>query len=121
MKINILIVDNDESLIKILSAFLSKDKMFSTLTALDGSKALEIVKNHKIDLVIIDLNMPGMSGIDFLSELRNKLPEIKSIILTGYSDIDSYIETIELGAHEYLNKPVDLFLLKKVIKKLLNI
>ena len=119
MKINILIVDNDEVLIKILSDFLSKDSRFNLLTALDGKEALEIVEKHKVELIITDLKMPEMNGIELLSTLRKELPEIKAIILTGHSDIDSYIETMELGAFEYLNKPVDLHLLKEVINKLL--
>lgn len=119
MKINILIVDNDESLIKVTADYLSKDGRFNILTAPDGKKALEIAKNHKIGLVIIDLKMPGISGVELLSTLRKDLPNIKSIILTGHSNIDSYIEAMDLGAHEYLSKPVDLHLLKKVINKLL--
>ena len=118
MKINILVVDNDKSLLQVLSAFLSKDDQFNILTAQDGKRALDIAKNTKIDLVIVDLRMPEMSGAQLLSILHKELPGIKSIILTGHSGIDSYIESMEIGAHEYLNKPVDLFLLKKVINKL---
>ena len=119
MKINILIVDNEEVMVKVLADFLSKDSRFNILTALNGKNALEIVKKHKIHLLITDLQMPEMNGIELLTTLRKDIPEIKSIILTGHSDIDSYIETMELGAHEYLNKPVDLPLLKDVINKLL--
>ncbi len=119
MKTNILIVDNDESLVKVLHDFLSKDGRFETLTAPDGRAALEIAKNHTIDLVITDLKMPGLDGVELLSILQKDSPDLRSIILTGHSDIDSYIETMDLGVHEYLNKPVDLFLLQKVINKLL--
>jgi DNA-binding NtrC family response regulator len=119
MKINILIVDNDALIIKVLADFLSKDSRFNVLTALNGKAAIEIVEKHKVELVISDLKMPEMNGIELLSTLRKDLPEIKAIILTGHSDIDSYIETMELGAFEYLNKPVDLHLLKEVIDKLL--
>lgn len=119
MKINILIVDNEVLVIKVLADFLSKDSRFNVLTALNGKEALEIVKKHKIELVITDLKMPVMNGIELLSTLQKDTPEIKAIILTGHSDIDSYIETMDLGAYEYLNKPVDLHLLKEVIDKLL--
>ena len=119
MKINLLVVDNDKSLLQILFAFLSKDDQFNILTAQDGKGALGIAKNTKIDLVIVDLRMPEMSGAELLLTLHKEFPGIKSIILTGHMGIDSYIETMEIGAHEYLNKPVDLFLLKKVISKLI--
>ena len=119
MKINILIVDNDALIIKVLADFLSKDSKFNVLTSLNGKAALEIIEKYKVELVISDLKMPEMSGIELLSTLRKDLPEIKAIMLTGQSDIDSYIETMELGAFEYLNKPVDLHLLKEVIDKLL--
>ncbi len=119
MKINILIVDNDALFIKVLADFLSKDNRFNVLTALNGKAALEIVKKHKVEMVITDLKMPEMNGIELLSTLHKDIPEIKAIILTGHSDIDSYLETMELGAFEYLNKPVDLDLLKEVIEKLL--
>ncbi len=120
MKINILIVDNDTLLIKVLADFLSKDSRFNVLTALNGKEALEIVEKHKVELVITDLKMPVMDGIELLSTLQKDIPNIKAIILTAHSNIDSYIETMELGAHEYLNKPVDLHLLKEVINKLLQ-
>ncbi len=119
MKTNVLIVDNDESLIKVLGDFLSKEPLFDVFTALNGKEAEEIAKNHKVDLAIVDLKMPEISGVELLASLKKNLPDIKSIILTGHSNIDSYIETMELGACEYLNKPVDLHLLKKVIDKLL--
>jgi len=119
MKINILVVDNDPLLIKVLADFLSKDSRFNILTALNGKTALDIAKKHKIELVITDLKMPMMNGIELLSALQKGLPDIKAIILTGHSDIDSYLETMELGAFEYLNKPIDLHLLKEVINKLL--
>ena len=119
MKINILIVDNDASLIKVLAGFLSKDSRFNLLTAVNGKAALEIAKTHTINLVITDLKMPEMNGIELLSTLQKNIPDIKAIILTGYSNIDSYIEAMDLGAHEYLNKPVDLYLLKEVVNKLL--
>jgi DNA-binding NtrC family response regulator len=120
MKINILVVDNDKSLLEVLLDFLAKDDNFNVLTAPCGTEALDIAKNTKIDLVIVDLKMPEMSGAEMLSVMHSEIPEIKSIILTGHSGIDSYIESMEIGAHEYLNKPVDLFLLKKVINKLLS-
>ena len=120
MKINILVVDNDKSLLQVLFAFLSKDDQFNILTAPDGKEALGIAKNTKIDLVIVDLRMPEISGAELLSTLHKEFPGIKSIILTGHMGIDSYIETMEIGAHEYLNKPVDLILLKKVINKLIQ-
>lgn len=119
-EINILIVDNNDSLLKVIRDFLSKDNRFNILTALDGQNALQVVKNHKIKIVIIDLKMPGISGIDLLSSLRKDSPDIKTIIMTGHSDVDSYIKTMDLGAYEYLNKPVDLFFLKEVINKLLS-
>ncbi len=121
MKINILIVDNDPSTIKVLHDFLSKDDRFNVLTAHNGKTALDVVKEHVVGLLITDLKMPEMNGIELLSNLKKDSPEIKAIILTGHSDIDSYIETMDLGAFEYLNKPVDLYLLKEVINKLLKI
>jgi putative nucleotidyltransferase with HDIG domain len=100
-----LIVDDErgprESLRMILSG------QHRVLTAEDGSSALEILRTEDIDLVTVDLNMPGIKGDELIRTVRAELPQIELIVITGCGSIDSAIEGIRHGVFDYLTKPFD--------------
>lgn len=115
----ILIVDDEEGLREGLSKLL-EDEGYAVKCAEDGEKALEIVRSTHIDLMLTDMRMPGMSGIELLKQVRKIREEIGVIILTGYGEIESYIEAMNFGAMEYVSKPFKVNELKFIVSKILN-
>ena len=102
----ILIVDDDNRLRLSLSLILQKEK-YRVDTAANAEEALAQLGSHKYDLMFLDLNMPGMSGIDLLVEVHKHYPNIPVLILTAYAALESAIQAIRLGARDYLIKPVE--------------
>jgi DNA-binding NtrC family response regulator len=115
----ILIVDDEEGLREGLSKLL-EDEGYTVECAEDGEKAIEIVRSTHIDLMLTDMRMPGMSGIELLKQVRKIREEIGVIILTGYGEIESYIEAMNFGAMEYVSKPFKVNELKFIVSKILN-
>jgi len=115
----VLIVDDEENtrigLVKLLA-----QEGYDAKAVADGFAALECLNDGLIDLVITDINMPGMNGLVFLRELNQTYPEIKVVMITAYGGVGSYLESMNLGALEYLHKPVKLKDLKAVLSKILD-
>jgi YesN/AraC family two-component response regulator len=85
------------------------------VSANSGEKALESLEQKSFDLIIADIFMPIINGIDLLKKVKNIAPEASFIICTAYGDANSYSEAMEQGALEYLNKPINENMLKKTI------
>jgi DNA-binding NtrC family response regulator len=100
----ILIVDDESSVRMILSEVLEKNG-FQPAEAEDGSQAIEMFRNEKFDLVLLDVAMPGLDGIETLQELKKIDPDVPIIIVTGHADIATAVESIKLGAYDFLAKP----------------
>jgi two-component system response regulator (stage 0 sporulation protein F) len=115
----ILVVDDEENTRIGLSKLLSQEG-FQVESAANGNDALEMLGQHKINLVISDINMPDMNGLVFLRELSRKFPSTNVIMITAYGGVESYLEAMNLGAYEYLHKPVRLDELRSVMKKIFN-
>jgi DNA-binding NtrC family response regulator len=115
----ILVVDDEENTRIGLSKLLSQEG-FQVESAANGNDALEMLGQHKINLVISDINMPDMNGLVFLRELSRKFPSTNVIMITAYGGVESYLEAMNLGAYEYLHKPVRLNELRSVMKKIFN-
>ena len=115
----ILIVDDEENTRLGLSKLLSNDGFVVELAA-NGSEALEMLRRQKVNLVISDINMPDMNGITFLREISRRFPSTSVIMITAYGGVESYLEAMNLGALEYLHKPVRLDELRSVMKKVFN-
>jgi len=104
----VLIVDDNKSNIDLLQRRLSSLD-FNCLTANGGMKALEIMKEQSVDLVLLDVLMPDMNGLEVLNELRNEesWKDLPVIMVSGFDDVRSVAKCIALGASDYLSKPVD--------------
>jgi YesN/AraC family two-component response regulator len=113
MQKNLLIVDDEEHILKMLSEFF-KSQGANVATASDGEKALEYVKENKVDLVISDIMMPRMSGLSLFYEVRKIDPFIQFIVITGYPSIQNIVEMLEAGVSDFIVKPFDLTDLKNV-------
>jgi DNA-binding NarL/FixJ family response regulator len=102
-KSSILIVDDEESIRISLKGFLSKK--YYTQTAASASIALEILHNDHYDLILTDIMMDNMNGIELLKNIKKSFPAIQVLLMTGYSSLDTAIEAIRQGASDYLVKP----------------
>lgn len=100
----ILIVDDEAVLTRSMKAFFSLKGVDAT-TALTGEEALEILKKEQFSLVITDLIMPGISGIELLQEIRATYPDLKVIVMTGMLSIENTVSSLQNGASDYLLKP----------------
>jgi DNA-binding response OmpR family regulator len=106
MNERILVVDDEESL-RLSLKFKLKSAGFEVDTAVDGEDALEKLKGKAVDVVLLDINMPRMSGIEALTFIRQTYPQTEAIMLTGFADFSTAIECLKIGAKDYLVKPVD--------------
>jgi len=107
MKIKLLVVDDEKKFVDVLSKRLELQG-FEVVTALNGEEAAQMVKKQDFDVVILDLLMPGRTGIETLKEIGEINPLIHVIMLTGHAGIDKAIEGMELGAYDYLIKPAEI-------------
>ncbi len=102
----VLLVDDEEPILLSLGSFLEKQQM-RIMTATSGQEALAQLRSTPVDLVITDLVMPGMSGIDVLRQVKKDNPETGVFILTGRASIDLTIEALRAHADDFLQKPFD--------------
>src|SRR5512133_3712444 len=103
-KIKILILDDEKQFTEELNGFFigSDYKSFEANTAADGRKLLT---EHDIDLLILDVRLPGVNGLDILREVKVKYPDMEVIIISAHGDMDTVIKAMRLGAFDYLRKP----------------
>ncbi len=106
MQGRILIVDDEKTMVKYLSKRLAK-KGFEISTAYNGSEALGLIKATDFDVVLLDVLMPGLNGIDTLKEIKKIKPKTEVIMLTGHASVDVGIEGMKAGAFNYMMKPFD--------------
>ncbi|MCC7477126.1 response regulator [bacterium] len=104
----ILIVDDEQIIRNVLKRKLEQSTSYEVLTADDGVPALEIFMNQPVDLVISDLIMTQMNGIELLRNLKAHDARVPVIIITGYGTLDDAIEAIKLGAEDFIKKPFDI-------------
>ncbi|MBU4353765.1 MAG: response regulator, partial [Proteobacteria bacterium] len=98
---NILIVDDDEGLVHFLDRFFAKQG-YGVHVCNSGQAALEALANEQFDLILLDYKMPGLNGLDTLREVRRSQIKTPVIIMTAYGTTDTAIETMKLGAYDYL-------------------
>ncbi|MCM3761440.1 sigma-54 dependent transcriptional regulator [Alkalihalobacillus oceani] len=114
--LSVLIVDDEEQLCKLIAQKLKKSDMITNL-AHDGETALLFLKNHSVDIVILDYMLPDMTGTDVLKEIKHLSIDVPVIMLTAYGNVESAVAAMKLGAVDYLVKPMELNELKKIIEK----
>jgi CheY-like chemotaxis protein len=116
----ILIVEDDEFSREVLRQILLSEKA-SILTADDGEKAIEVFENNAIDLVLLDLRLPGLSGFEVIKKMKEKKPQIPVIGQSAFAYNNEKEKCINAGFNEFMTKPVDIYRLIECIKKLLNV
>ncbi|NOZ60458.1 MAG: sigma-54-dependent Fis family transcriptional regulator [Calditrichaeota bacterium] len=106
-KPKVLIAEDDEAFAEQLSETL-KSENYNVIVVHDGSGALKILKNDKVDLGFIDLSMPGIDGMQVLQEAQMTAPDVPLIMITGYASIEKAVQATRLGAYDFIEKPVSL-------------
>jgi DNA-binding NtrC family response regulator len=105
----ILIIEDEETIRRVLKkVLLEENKLYNIIEAHDGVKGIEIIKSNKIDLILCDIKMPKKDGIDVLKFLIKDYPEIPIIMISGHGDLETAVESMRLGAYDYISKPPDL-------------
>jgi len=99
-------VDDEKEFVEPLAERLSM-RDYDVTTSLSGEEAIEKIKASRFDVVVLDVSMPGMDGIETLREIRRLKPLIEVILLTGHATVDSAIDGLKLGAFDYLKKPCE--------------
>lgn len=115
----ILVVDDELFVRELLLEFLSAQG-FEVLLADSGEKAVEVIQTQLADIVLVDLKMPGIDGIETLKQIKKIAPDVLAIIMTGYPTIESSIEALRHGASDYVVKPFKLNDLKSSIENALQ-
>jgi len=116
MSEKVLVVDDEPGMRSLLSRVMEKEGYAATSCA-DGDQALDAFRNGEWDLVIADIDMPGMDGIELLKNLRRDDPQVPVLMITAYATVESALEAMKLGAFDYITKPFAMDELKIVVGK----
>ena len=119
----VMIVDDEELIRNMIRKSLTRTG-YEVIEAVNGKEAMELVANHKIDLVIADLVMPEKGGLELIMELNNNYPNIKKIAISGKIPVDNDSIsglTVEFGVEAVFSKPFEIFDLLKVIKSIVPV
>jgi DNA-binding NtrC family response regulator len=103
----VLLVDDEVPFVETMTKRLSKRELM-VLPAYSGREALEKLEKHGVDVVILDVKMPGMDGIETLREIKRAHPLVEVIMLTGHATVETAVEGMRLGAFDYLMKPCEI-------------
>ena len=106
-KLKMMLVDDEERFLQTTEKLLTK-KGFAVLTATSGAEALAELEKTTVHVVILDVKMPGMDGIETLRRIKAQYPLVEVIMLTGHATVESAIDGLKSGATDYLMKPADL-------------
>src|SRR5262249_27630166 len=112
----ILVVEDDDTLRRVTQIQLEK-KGYSTATAGDAVQALGILENEYQDLVISDLHLPGVSGLELLKRIRAKYPETEVVMITAFGTVVTAVEAMKFGAYDYVTKPIHLYELSALVDR----
>lgn len=103
---NVLVVDDEEEFREVTVKILNKRGLIAE-AADSGEKALEVLTHNRTDVVLLDVKMPGIDGIETLRRIRALKPLVEVVLLTGHASVESGIEGMKLGAFDYLMKPIE--------------
>jgi len=112
----VLLVDDEEEFIETLAERM-RNRGMDVATSSSGGDALDLIDREPYDVVVLDLQMPGMDGLEALARIKRRQPEIQVVLLTGHATVEKSVEAMKRGALEFLEKPIDLAALSEVIHK----
>jgi two-component system, NtrC family, response regulator PilR len=112
----LLIIDDEKSILDLLTAVFKKEG-YSVKTAFSAPRALDLLERESFDLVITDIKMPGMSGMDVLARVKERTPDMPVILITAFGSISQAVEALKAGALDYIVKPFDIEELKIIVAR----
>jgi two-component system nitrogen regulation response regulator NtrX len=115
-KPTILLVDDEEAIVKSLSGSL-EDEGYALVTAQDGTRAMEIIKTQPIDIIFLDIWLPGMDGLETLKAIKEYDPSLEVVIMTGHGTVNTAVQAVKMGALDFLEKPFSLDTTLEIIRK----
>lgn len=117
----ILIIEDEAAIRRVLGKIISEEsKDYQVIEAEDGLVGMELIKNTDFDLVLCDIKMPKMDGVEVLEKTQKIKPEIPFIMISGHGDLDTAVETMRMGAFDYISKPPDLNRLLNAVRNALD-
>jgi CheY-like chemotaxis protein len=116
----ILVVDDEEMVRDLLARFLS-ERGYLPSPAADGAQALELFRSQPFDLVLSDVRMPGLSGLQLLQAVKEVNPRVPVVLISGFGEVETVVEALKAGAENFLAKPLKLEMLEKVVEQSLSL
>ena len=117
----ILIIEDEVSIRRVLKKIISEEsKTYEVEEAEDGLEGIEMIQNNEYDLILCDIKMPKVDGIEVLEKVRKIKPEIPVVMISGHGDLDIAVQTMKLGAFDYISKPPDLNRLLNTVRNALD-
>jgi DNA-binding NtrC family response regulator len=118
---NILLIEDESAIRRVLSKILSEEnKNYNVSEAGDGLEGIELIRDNDYDLVLCDIKMPKMDGVEVLEAMKKIKPEIPIVMISGHGDLDTAVNTMRLGAFDYISKPPDLNRLLNTVRNALD-
>jgi len=115
----VLVVEDDPVVRELLATFLTR-KRYQVKVAEDGLHALALLREEPMDLILSDVRMPGMSGLELLRDVKERDPEVQLILVSGHTSVRDAVEAIQLGAADYVEKPIDFRRLERILETVLE-
>ena len=117
----ILIIEDEEAIRRVLVKILTEEnKDYQVSESEDGLAGIELIKASDFDLILCDIKMPKMDGVEVLEAVKKIKPEIPIVMISGHGDLDTAVNTMRLGAYDYISKPPDLNRLLNTIRNALD-
>lgn len=117
----ILIIEDEAAIRRVLKKIISEENdSYEVEEAADGLAGIEMIKDRDFDLVLCDIKMPKMDGVEVLEKARKIKPEIPMVMISGHGDLDTAVNTMRLGAFDYISKPPDLNRLLNTVRNALD-
>src|ERR1035437_4145813 len=116
----ILIVEDEAKMRRLLELNLGEDG-FTTLSAGDAESGLKLLRENSVDLVVTDLKLPGMNGLEFLQTIKRTNATIPVVVMTAYGTVETAVEAMKAGASDYVLKPFSLEEMKLILRKELEV
>ncbi|AZQ44743.1 sigma-54-dependent transcriptional regulator [Nonlabens ponticola] len=117
----ILIIEDESAIRRVLSKILSEEsKSYNVIEAEDGLAGIELIKDNDYDLILCDIKMPKMDGVEVLTAIKKIKPEVPVVMISGHGDLDTAVNTMRLGAFDYISKPPDLNRLLNTVRNALD-
>lgn len=105
----ILVIEDEAAIRRVLKKIISEEnELYEVFEAEDGLQGMEMIMNEDYDLVLCDIKMPKMDGVEVLEKAKKLKPELVMVMISGHGDLDTAVQTMRMGAFDYISKPPDL-------------